>query len=223
VTLTVNTAAGTPGYVQASSPQSNVAPASVSVTYGSGQTTAFIDIQSPAPNTTVASPFTVSGVGAGLFFTPITVQAFSSANLLLAQQTATLQGSEVGNGGQGTWSVSLSVNVPSGTPGYVRAFSSQYQVQDQVNVVYGTGSPGSIVFPPGQCSIQARPNAPYHSSVGGPISGYFSPAGGTFPAIAGAVHLDQNWYQFDPDPNTSNPLQWAPSTSLAGTIGVCTW
>lgn len=141
VTLSVNVTPGTPGYIQATSPQSNVTPATVQVIYGSGQPAAFIDIQVPANGAPVAATFPVSGIGAGLFSSTIVVQAFTQNNQFLAQQTTTLQGPQVGAGGQGTWSVNLTVNVAAGTPGYVLAFSSQFPVSDRVNVVYGMGQP----------------------------------------------------------------------------------
>lgn len=215
-TLTVNVAPGTAGYIQATSPQSNVAPAQVSVTYGSGQTTPFLDIQAPANNATVPSPFTVSGIGAGLFNSTIVVQAFNSANQFLGQQTTTLQGSQVGSGGQGTWSVSMSVNVTAGTTGHIHAFSSQYGVQDQVNVTYGSGQPA-------QCSIVSIPSAPYYQFPGGALMGNFSPAGGTFPASDRAWNGNQYWYRFTLDPNNPSVQYWAPTSSISALSGTCPW
>ncbi len=213
VTLTVNVAPGTAGFIRATSPQSNVPPAQVSVTYGSGQTTPFLDIQVPATNATVTSPFTVSGIGAGLFNSTIVVQAFNSANQFLAQQTTTLQGSEVGSGGQGTWSVSLSVNVAAGTTGHIHAFSSQYGAQDQVNVTYGSGQSG-------QCSIVSIPSAPYYQFPGGALTGNFSPSGGTFPALSRSWNGNQYWYLFA----LNGSIQpWAPTSSISGLVGGCPW
>lgn len=214
VSLTVNVAPGTAGFIQATSPQSNVAPATVSVTYGSGQTTTFIDIQSPLSNATVPPQFTVSGTGGGLYSSTIVVQAFNSANQFLAQQTTILQGAQVGSGGQGTWNVSLSVNVPAGTTGHVHAFVTQYGVQDQVNVVYGAGQPG-------QCTITVLPNAPYFQSAGGVQTGNFGPSGGAFPAVWRTFFNNQYWYQFNLTP--SGPLQWTPASSVSTITGACPW
>ncbi|MEZ4771017.1 MAG: LysM peptidoglycan-binding domain-containing protein [Caldilineales bacterium] len=212
VSLAVNVAPGTAGYVEAASPQSNVQPVRVSVTYGSGQGTPFIDIQSPAPNATVTSPFTVSGVGAGLFNTTIVVQAFNNFNVLLNQQTTVLQGSQVPSGGQGTWSVIMSVNVPAGTAGHIHAFSPQYGVQDQVVITYGLSQPS-------QCSIVAIPGAPYFQFPGGALTGNFGPSGGTFPVSTRTWFNNQFWYPF-----TINAVQqWAPTTSISGITGSCIW
>lgn len=216
VTLTVNVPSGTAGFIQAASPQSNVTPATVSVIYGSAQPAASIAIQTPTNNATVAATFPVSGVGAGLFNSTIVVQAFAQNNQFLAQQTTTLQGSQVGTGGQGTWSVTMTVNVAAGTPGFVRAFSSQYPVSSQVNVIYGTGQPA-------QCSIVAVPGAPFFEFPGGPVSGSFSSAGGTFPAFTRSWFNNQYWYQFNLNPGSSGPTRWAPATSISGTTGSCPW
>lgn len=214
VTLTVNVAPGTAGFIQATSPQSNVAAATVSVIYGSGQTAPFIDIQVPANNVTVANPFTVSGIGAGLFSSTIVAQAFNSSNQLLAQATTTLQGSAVGSGGQGTWSVALNVNAPAGTTGHVHVFAPQYGAQDQVNVVYGAGQSG-------QCTITVLPNAPYFQSPGGVQTGNFGPSGGAFPAVWRQFFNNQYWYQFNLTP--SGPLQWTPASSVTAITGACPW
>lgn len=210
--LTVNVAPGTAGYVEAASPQSNVQPVRVSVTFGSGQTTPFIDIQSPAPNATVTSPFAVSGVGAGLFNSTIVVQAFNNFNLLLDQQTTTLTGSQVPSGGQGTWNVTMSVNVPVGTAGHIHAFATPNGPQDQVMITYGSGQSN-------QCSIVVTPGAPYYQFPGGQLTGNFGPTGGTFPVSSRTWFSNQFWYPF----TLNSQQQWAPTTSISGITGTCTW
>ena len=59
----------------------------------------------------LAQTFTVTGSGQGLFEGNVVVQAQNSAGGLLAQQATTLQGSNVGAGGPGTFSVQLTVPV----------------------------------------------------------------------------------------------------------------
>jgi LysM repeat protein len=98
----------------------------------------FLSITSPLPNQVVNLTFTATGAGAGLFEGNVVVTAFTNAGAQLAQQATTLQGANVGTGGAGTWTVSLTVNVPPGTPGYIEASSPQSNVAPaRVNVVYG--------------------------------------------------------------------------------------
>ncbi len=213
--LTVSVAPGTAGFIEAASPQSNVQPVRVSVTFGSGQTTPFIAIQAPAANATVVSPFTVSGIGAGLPNATIVVQAFNNFNQMLNQQTALLTGPQVPSGGQGTWSVTMNVNVPTGTAGHIHAFASQGGAQAQINVIYGSGQST-------QCSIVAIPSAPYYQFIGSQApSGYFSPSGGVFPVWTRQWNGNQYWYQFTPA--TSPAQQWAPASSVSSITGTCPW
>jgi hypothetical protein len=98
----------------------------------------FLSITSPLPNQVVGLTVTATGAGAGLFEGNVVVTAFTNAGAQLAQQATTLQGANVGTGGAGTWTVSLTVNVPPGTPGYIEASSPQSNVTPvRVNVVYG--------------------------------------------------------------------------------------
>ena len=86
---------------------------------------AYIRIVAPANSAAVdtAQPITVSGMGAGLFEGNVVVQVVDAAGEPLAMQPTTLQSPDAGTGGEGPWSleVSLSVNVP--TEAKIVAFS----------------------------------------------------------------------------------------------------
>jgi LysM repeat protein len=127
VQLTVNVAANTPGRIIATSPSpvdsSSQAYASVEVTFNAGASQPFISISSPTYGAVLPPTFTVSGTGGGLFEGSLVVRALNNAGQVLAQQPTTLQGTDVGAGGSGTYSVQLTVNVPANTPGKIEAYA----------------------------------------------------------------------------------------------------
>ena len=107
----------------------------------------YLTISVPQPNAVLTPTFTASGTGAGLFEGNVVVTAFTSAGVQLAQTATTLQGSNVGAGGAGTWTATLTVNVAPGTPGYVEASSPQSNVPTtRVNVVYGQQPAGATII-----------------------------------------------------------------------------
>ena len=65
----------------------------------------------PQAGAKLPATFTVSGKGAGLPEGNVVVTAMDSAGRVLAQKATVLQGPNVGVGGEGTWSTSLTVNV----------------------------------------------------------------------------------------------------------------
>ncbi len=105
---------------------------------------AFIKIDEPVHGAIldINGPITVWGSGAGLPEGNVVVQALDQDGNVLVEQPTTLQGENVGLGGQGTWSVALMVDVRSGTVGRLMAFSpspldGSYVASTVVNVTYG--------------------------------------------------------------------------------------
>ncbi len=185
----------------------------------------FIRIDSPAPGAVLPPTFVVSGAGAGLFEGSVLVQAFNSAGVLLAQQPTTLQGSNVGAGGQGTWIVQLTVNQPAGTPGVITASSPQSPVAPvSIRVTFGGSAPGPITktFAPGECVVQSRPGSPFYQFPNGPLSGTFG-ASVSYNAIQGFQQAGQYWYLINLEPGTGNPPVWAPLSSLSTFSPMCIW
>ncbi len=128
-------APGTPGFVEASSPQSNVPPVRVNVTFGQPTSSASILITSPAPNAVLAQQFVVQGTATGVQQGSVVVQAFSNG-LLLNQTSTTVPG------GSGLWSVVLTVNAAPGTSGEIVAFWSQNSAASaRVFVSYSGAAP----------------------------------------------------------------------------------
>jgi heat shock protein HslJ len=128
--LTIEVEPGTAGEIRAYSPSpldgSIVAEDSVEVSLG--QTPAvesYIKIEQPAQGTTldVSELVQVSGTGAGLPEGNVVVVAVDQDGNVLAEQPTTLQGPDVGTGGEGTWSAELAVPASGQTPGYIAAFS----------------------------------------------------------------------------------------------------
>jgi LysM repeat protein len=148
VQLAVNVSQNTAGTIVAfaTSPKdgSVVATASVPVTFTPGTSQPFITIGSPAPGALLPATFTVSGTGGGLFEGNVVVRAVNNAGHVLAEKATTLQGTNVGTGGTGTYSVQLTVNVAANTPGKIIAYSpspsgSGNLAQASVPVTFGPG------------------------------------------------------------------------------------
>ncbi len=118
--MTVNVAPGTAGFVEASSPQSNVAPVRVNVIYGQQPAGATIAITSPPPNITLPRTFSVIGTASGVQQGAVVVQALSRDGTVLFSETSVAV-----PGGSGTWIVTLTVPVSSATDGQIVAFWSQ--------------------------------------------------------------------------------------------------
>lgn len=106
----------------------------------------YLTMSFPTTGAVLPSPWTASGTGAGLFEGNVVVTAFTSAGVQIAQAATILQGANVGAGGAGTWSVTLTTNVAAGTTGYVIASSPQSNVQPvRADVTYGQPAPSATI------------------------------------------------------------------------------
>jgi heat shock protein HslJ len=146
--LTIEAEPGTAGKIRAFSPSpkdgSTIAQDNVEVSLG--QTPAvesYLKISQPDQGTVldVTQLVQVSGTGAGLPEGNVVVVAVDQEGDVLAEQATTLQGSDVGTGGEGTWSVELAVPASGQTPGYIAAFSASPKgrslvASDRVEVVF---------------------------------------------------------------------------------------
>lgn len=153
VQLTIPAEPGTPGMIVAlaRSPADNsrIAEDWIEVTFGSTPAMpAFLQIDEPADGTVLNTddPVLVSGTGGGLLEGTVVVQAVDAAGKTLAEQATILEGEGVEIGGEGTWSVELIVQPPSGTPGQIVAFSPDPEsgssvASDAVDVTYGEQVP----------------------------------------------------------------------------------
>ncbi len=86
---------------------------------------AYLQINEPVQGAVldITQPVGVSGTGAGLPEGNVVVQAIDSRGNVLAEQPTTLQGPDVGTGGEGTWRVELTIQAEPGTAGRIVAFS----------------------------------------------------------------------------------------------------
>lgn len=201
VQLTVNVLSGTPGRIVASGAE--LQPVTVPVTFGSN-VQRFVTIDSPAPGSQLQGIFTVSGRGGGLFEGNVVLQAFNrSTNQPLGAPVATtLQGPNVGTGGEGTYSTQLNVTVPQQTEGYVRA-SSDGVTPATVNVIFAAAV---------RCTITPNYNAPYFNSPNGAVVGFFqapqpwNTTGREIDAFGTA------WYRVEPGPGGA--VVWVPGYAV---------
>ena len=156
------------------------------------------------------------------------VTAKDSAGRILAQKATTLQGPNVGVGGEGTWSTSLTVNASTVTSGAIEATSPGVPAMAAVSITYsGAGSGGggssggtSVVYAPGQCTIYGLPGAPMYQYPGGPMVGQFV-SGGPVEAKQRTVYNNMDWYMIQPEASMGNPPMWVPVTSLSSVGSGC--
>jgi len=150
VELKIQTQPGMAGRIVAYSrsplDNSTIAEDALEVSFGSTPAVkSYIKINEPSQGAVldIARPVTVSGAGAGLPEGNLVVQAFDKNENLLAEEPTTLQGSDVGTGGEGSWKVRLSIPVEAGTPGLIVAISrspadNHKIAEDWVDVMFGT-------------------------------------------------------------------------------------
>ena len=99
----------------------------------------YLSITNPQAGANLPATFTVSGKGAGLIEGNVVVTAKDSAGRILAQKATTLQGANVGTGGEGTWSTSLTVNASTVTSGAIEATSPGVPAMAAVSITYSGG------------------------------------------------------------------------------------
>jgi heat shock protein HslJ len=137
--LSIEAEPGTAGRIRAYSPSpadgSIIAEDSVDVSLG--QTPAvesYIKISEPQQGAAldVSRVIRVSGTGAGLPEGNLVVVAVDENGDVLDEQPATLQGQDVGTGGEGTWSVELAVPASGQVPGYIAAFAASPKQRDLI-------------------------------------------------------------------------------------------
>jgi LysM repeat protein len=186
-----------------------------------------ITITSPAANATLPPTFTVTGTGQGLFEGTVVVSAVSSYGLLLAQVPVTLQGTNVGAGGPGTFSVQMTVNVAQPTTGSIVASAPQSPNAQPVSVpvTFSPGGSGGVTYHEyqgQQCKVAILVGQPYYADVGGaPLGTFANP--GTYTASRGAKSANQQmWFFIGPVPG-STPNVWVPITSVGSLTPACWW
>jgi hypothetical protein len=129
--LRIEVEPGTAGTIRAyaTSPKDGSTIAEDAVEVSLGQTPSvepYLKIDQPAQGSTldVSQLVEVSGTGAGLPEANVVIVALDQDENVLAEAPATLQGPDVGTGGEGTWSVELAIPATGQTPGYIAAFSA---------------------------------------------------------------------------------------------------
>jgi heat shock protein HslJ len=139
VELTIDIEPGTAGKIRAYSPSpadgSIVAEAMVDVSLGqtpSVESYIKIDLPQQGDAIDVSKVLRVSGTGAGLPEGNLVIVAVDDSGNVLDEQPATLQGRDVGTGGEGTWSVDLAVPASGQVPGYIAAFAASPKQRDLI-------------------------------------------------------------------------------------------
>jgi uncharacterized lipoprotein YbaY/heat shock protein HslJ len=162
VQLTIQVSASTPGTIRAFATSAKdgslVAEDSRQVTFETISVASYIVIQQPTEGAVLDTnqPFLVSGMAGGLFEGNVVVEALDNQGNLLASEATTIQSENAGIGGEGPWSISLSVNVPPGTPGTVRAYS---QSPADGNITAEASVPAVFGQEDGQVVVQMEDHA----------------------------------------------------------------
>ncbi len=187
----------------------------------------YLTITNPQAGANLPATFTVSGRGAGLPEGNVVVRALDSAGRVLAQTATTLYGPNVGLGGEGDWSTTLTVNASTYMQGAIEATSPGAPAMAAVSITYsGAGAPsgggnGQVVYyAPGQCTIYGAPGAPMYAYPGGPVTSQFV-AGGPMEAKQRTVYNSMDWYMVQPEADMGNPPMWAPVSSLSSVGSGC--
>ena len=147
--LTIEAEPGTAGriWAYAESPKDGSVIAEDLVEVSLGRTEAvksYIKMDEPTQGALldISKPVLVRGSGAGLPEGNVVVEALDWQGNVLDRQPTTLQGQDVGTGGQGTWSAELTIKVEPGTAGKIRAYSESAKdgsiiAEDSVEVSLG--------------------------------------------------------------------------------------
>ena len=131
VELSVETEPGTAGviYAYSRSPDSGhlVAKDAVEVTLGQAESRpAYIKIEEPVAGAVIDLNrlLTVKGMAAAVPEGNVVVQVLDSTGNVLIQAQTIVQAPDAGTGGEGPWSVQLTIQAEPGTAGQIRAFST---------------------------------------------------------------------------------------------------
>jgi uncharacterized lipoprotein YbaY len=131
VQLQVATEPGSMGSIRAfsKSPEDDslIAEARIQVTFGkTPEVQPYITISEPIAGAVldITNPITVKGMGRALPEGNLIVAALDSGGNVLTEQSTTLQSPDAGTGGEGPWSVQLTVSSTPGTSGTIRAYST---------------------------------------------------------------------------------------------------
>lgn len=91
-----------------------------------GESAWTLTITSPVEGAVIdlAQPVTITGTGQGLFEGALVVEVLDEGGNSVAFEPTILQGEDVGAGGFGEWSVTLTIAAPAGTNGQIRAFAT---------------------------------------------------------------------------------------------------
>ncbi|HSR29971.1 MAG TPA: Gmad2 immunoglobulin-like domain-containing protein [Anaerolineae bacterium] len=133
-------------YSQSPLDNSTIAEDAVDVSFGSTPSVKpWLKLEEPLQGAVldIDRSVTVSGTGGGLPEGNLAVQAFDQDENLLVEVPTTLQGPDVGTGGEGTWKVRLSIPAELGTPGLIVAIArspadNSRIAEDWIDVMFGT-------------------------------------------------------------------------------------
>jgi len=178
---------------------------------------AHITIDFPPANAVLPNTFTVNGRGGGLPEANVVVRVKDGNGNVLAEKATMLQGENVGLGGEGTWSVEMTIAPPATSSGVIEAYAPGTSAFASVPVFFQNA--GSIDYSPGQCHVQVNVNTRAFSAPNGEYLGNFS-GDGTFEANRREWVSGEAWYRL-PIRVGSYPAIWVKASELTGVSAGC--
>ena len=222
--LTVGLPAGSTGMISVTSP-GTTAVATVPVVYGGPTPTRFLRIDTPPANAVLPATFVVSGRGAGLFEGNVVVRARNDGGVIFQEVPTTLQGPNVGAGGEGSWSVTLTVVAV--TAGVIEAYNSESGLSTQINVAFNgyiNGGPSSSSgsfwdFPDNRCVVVPRPGAATYLNPGGSQFGQV-PGSGSY-VVQRGVYNGEYWFAVELTAGVGSSIVYLREADLTTVPSIC--
>ena len=177
----------------------------------------FLTIDYPPANALLPNTFMVSGRGRGLYEGNVVVRVKDGNGNLLVEQATVLQGDNVGTGGEGTWSVEISIPSPTTENGTIEALSPGTGAYASIPVFFQSG--GGVDYPPGQCQVNVNASTQVYDAANGNVLGVFS-GNGTFEANRREQVEGEHWYRLPLQVN-GHPAVWVRAGELTGVSVGC--
>ena len=151
--------------------------------------------------------------------------------------TATSTGSfpSINPGGNYVVVVALTVTTYFNEPHQIRATSNGQQLTLEYTLAPGncagqptatpapqptaTPPPTTRTFAPGECTVNAQPNAPLYAYPFGPVTGAIGPEGATMNVRTSTRVNGELWFELFPE--MDNPAPWIPATTAPYNQDIC--
>ena len=176
-----------------------------------------ISIDSPLPNAVLPMSFPVQGRGQGLPEGNVVVRVKDGNGVILAEKATILQGANVGVGGEGTWTLNITISVPTTNVGVIEAFTPNTNAFTSIPIFFQQKD--TIDYAQGECWVQVNTGT----------KAYIYPEGDYLGNFTGAAAWQANrrelvngvfWYRLPIQVETHSAI-WVKSTEVTGVSEGC--